>query len=90
MPEGFDPLPVLDQLIAPVTDRLAAPPPSLAAHRDAWRTHPAFARRSLWDDEIQAAMDDEVAVEADGTVRYRVPLGFAAGRRRRHAHPADA
>jgi pimeloyl-ACP methyl ester carboxylesterase len=74
MPEGFDPWPVLDQLIAPVTERLASPPPSLAAHRDAWRTHPAFARRGLWDDEIQTVMESEVEVLADGSVRHRVPL----------------
>ncbi len=79
LPTGFEPLRVLDDLIATVRARHREPPVSRAAHRAAWRDHPALARRELWNEEIQRMFDDEIEELPDGSVRLRVPIDSLRG-----------
>lgn len=64
VPEGLSVDELLHQVIGPAMARLSMTFPSVAAHRDFWRAHPALQE---WTEEIEAYVDYDLDPETQGS-----------------------
>ncbi len=60
LPDGVDPQALLDATLGPAVARLRMTFPSRAAYRDWWRSHPAFARGDVADEDLTAYADHDL------------------------------